>query len=87
MLTGISGVEDLDFRNGSANTATIDGATLTSLAPASDILVINRDSTDTITLTGATNTGAHTEDHGISYDIYTMNDDQNHQISVHLQSA
>jgi Ca2+-binding RTX toxin-like protein len=87
ILTGIGGVEDLDFRNGAANTATIDGATLTSLAPTSDILVINRDSNDTITLTGATNTGAHAEDHGISYDIYTMHDDQNHQISVHLQSA
>ncbi len=87
VLTGISGVEDLDFRNNASNTATIDGTTLTNLAPASDLLIINRDSNDTINLSGATNTGNQAVDHGITYDIYTMNDDHNHQIDIHLQVA
>ncbi|WP_420103377.1 cadherin domain-containing protein, partial [Bosea sp. (in: a-proteobacteria)] len=84
VLTGLSGIEDLDFRNGSANSATIDAATLTSLAPENSLLVINRDSNDTIDLGGTAKSGEVT-DHGIVYDVYTMNDDQNHAVTIHLQ--
>ncbi|GJE27980.1 DUF642 domain-containing protein [Methylobacterium organophilum] len=85
VLTGISGVEELDFGGGSS--ATIDSTILTDLAPASNVLTINRTGSDTVTLSGATDTHSTTVEHGITYEVFQMMDDHNTQIDIHLQVA
>ena len=87
VLTGISGVETLDFRNSGANTATITSTILTNLGPEGDILTVNRDMSDTVTLSGATDTHTQITDTGVLYDVYTMLDDHAHQVEVHVQAA
>ncbi|HEY8581035.1 MAG TPA: hypothetical protein VIL72_14185, partial [Beijerinckiaceae bacterium] len=66
VLTGLSGVETLDFGDGAANSATIDAATLGRLAPESDLLIINRDADDAIDLVGAADTGAQIIRQGVA---------------------
>ncbi|MEN9896166.1 MAG: hypothetical protein RIR97_2018, partial [Pseudomonadota bacterium] len=87
VLTGISDVEIFDFRNSGSNSAEITSSFLTSLAPENHILTINRDADDVIALTGATDTHSQISNSGLTYDVYTMLDDQNHQIQVHIQAA
>ena len=88
VLTGLSGIEDLDFRNGGNDTVSLDGATLYSLAPAGDILTINRDAGDSISLSNSVDQNSQvTDGAGIVYDVYTMQDDHQQQITVHLQHA
>jgi VCBS repeat-containing protein len=87
VLTGYSGIETLDFGNGGSDTVEIGSSILTDLAPENDLLTINRDSTDSVTLTGATDTNSHVDVSGITYDVYTMDDDNNNQITIHLQAA
>lgn len=88
VLTGLSGIEDLDFRNGGNDTVSLDGATLYSLAPAGDILTINRDAGDSISLSNLVDQNSQvTDGAGIVYGVYTMQDDHQQQITVHLQHA
>ncbi|MDQ1195402.1 cadherin domain-containing protein [Agrobacterium sp. SORGH_AS 787] len=87
VLTGLSGLETLDFRNSGNDSVTINSTTLSSLAPEGDLLTINRDSGDTITLAGATDTHNQFVEHGLTYNVFTMDDDQNHNITIHVQAA
>lgn len=87
VLTGLTGIETLDFSNGFANSATITSQTLTSLAPEFGVLTINKDANDTITLDGATNTGMQVTQNSILYDVYSMQDDVNNTINLHVQAA
>ena len=42
---------------------------------------------DTVTLTGATDTHAQVTDTGVLYDVWTMLDNNSHQVEVHIQAA
>ena len=87
VLTGLSGIETLDFRNGGNDQVTINSTTLTSLAPETGTLTINHDAGDTITLMGATDTHSTTIANGITYNIFTMEDDHHTLINLHIQAA
>jgi Ca2+-binding RTX toxin-like protein len=87
VLTGLSGIEELDFRNGGHDAVTIDSATLTGLAPEGGVLSIRQDVGDAITLNGATDMHASVVDAGMTYNVYTMNDDHHNLVTLHLQAA
>ncbi|CAO4163445.1 DUF642 domain-containing protein [Methylorubrum populi] len=85
VLTGLASIEELNF--GGNSDATIDAATLSNLAPSSDVLTINRTASDTITLAGATDTHTTLVDHGVTYEVFQMMNDHDTQIDIHLQAA
>ncbi len=87
VLTGFSGIETLDFRNGGGDVVTINSSIITNLAPENNVLTINRESGDSVNLDGGVATHSVFSDHGITYDVFSMRDDHNHDVTIHLQVA
>ena len=85
VLTNLFSIEVLDFRNSLTNRVTINSSTLSSLSPEAGLLTINRDASDIITLTGATDTNTTTQANGSTYQVFTMSNEDSMQIMIHLQ--